>query len=110
MAQKLRSDLSKAGYTDITVAPSGFMARAKDSQGNPVMMMISPDSVTAITEENAASNANHNNRNNTGSQPAQPNATKPQTNQPKPIPAAPGSSRISRESATAAWRCLTASR
>jgi len=85
MADKLRTDLSKAGYTDITIRPSGFMIRAKDSQGNPVMMMISPDSVTAISEEiqgaSSASNANHANQNNTGadtgSQPAQPNATKP---------------------------------
>jgi hypothetical protein len=83
MAQRLRNDLSKAGYTDITVSPSGFMVRGKDSQGNPVMMMISPDSVAAITEQNAASNATHTNQNATGAtddgnmQPAQPNETKP---------------------------------
>lgn len=63
VGQKLRSDLSKAGYTDISVAPSSFVVHAKDSAGNPVMMVISPDSVTAITEENAgsssASSANH---------------------------------------------------
>jgi hypothetical protein len=43
--------------------PSSFMVRAKDAQGNPVMMVINPDSVTAITEEtqstSAASNADH---------------------------------------------------
>ena len=87
MAQKLRDDLSKAGYTDVTVAPTGFMVRAKDSQGNPVMMMISPDSVTAITQQiqgtNAASNASHNNQNNTGANNGggtdadQSNTTKP---------------------------------
>ncbi len=63
VGQKLRADLSKAGYTDISVVPSSFIVHAKDSQGNPVMMVISPDSVTAITEQNAspssASNANH---------------------------------------------------
>ena len=57
VGQKLRSDLSKAGYTDISVAPSSFVVHAKDSGGNPVMMVISPDSVTAITEENGASNS-----------------------------------------------------
>ena len=55
VGQKLRSDLSKAGYTDISVAPSSFVVHAKDFGGNPVMMVISPNSVTAITEENAAS-------------------------------------------------------
>ncbi len=63
VGQKLRADLSKAGYSDISVAPSSFIVHAKDSQGNPVMMVISPNSVTAITEQNAApgsaSNANH---------------------------------------------------
>ncbi len=63
VGQKLRADLSKAGYTDISVVPSSFVVHAKDSKGNPVMMVISPDSVTAITAQNAApssaSNANH---------------------------------------------------
>ena len=43
ISQKLRGDLSKAGFTDITIMPSSFMVRAKDSQGNPVMMVINPD-------------------------------------------------------------------
>lgn len=62
IGQKLRADLGKAGYTDISVIPSSFVVHAKDSQGNPVMMVISPDSVTSITEQNppsSASNANH---------------------------------------------------
>jgi hypothetical protein len=60
VAQKMRDDLSKAGFTDIHIMPSSFLVRAKDSAGNPVMMVINPDSVTAITEENAASNSNRN--------------------------------------------------
>jgi hypothetical protein len=63
IAQKLRDDLGKAGFTDITVLPSSFLVRAKDSAGNPVMMVINPDSMTTITEEtqrsNSASNSNH---------------------------------------------------
>jgi hypothetical protein len=61
IAQKLRADLSKAGYTDITITPSSFFVQAKNSEGNPVTMMISPDSVTALTETtqrpNSASNS-----------------------------------------------------
>ncbi len=50
MSQKLHDDLTKAGFTDITIMPSSFLVRAKDSQGNPVMMVINPDSLTEVTE------------------------------------------------------------
>jgi hypothetical protein len=63
IAQKLRADLTKAGYTDISIMPSSFFIQAKNSEGNPVTMMISPDSVTALTEAteraNSASNSQH---------------------------------------------------
>lgn len=50
LSQKLRDDLTKAGFTDITIMPSSFTVRAKDSQGNPVMMIINPNSLTEVTE------------------------------------------------------------
>ena len=50
LSQKLHDDLTKAGFTDITIMPSSFLVRAKDSQGNPVMMVINPDSLTEVTE------------------------------------------------------------
>ena len=63
IARKLRADLTKAGYTDISIMPSSFFIQAKNSDGNPVTMMISPDSVTALTEatqrSNSASNSRH---------------------------------------------------
>ncbi len=31
--------------------PSSFLVRARDSQGNPVMMVINPDSLTEVTEQ-----------------------------------------------------------
>ena len=43
IGQRLRADLGKAGYTDITIMPSSFIVHAKDLQGNPVMMVVSPD-------------------------------------------------------------------
>jgi hypothetical protein len=52
--QKLRDDLTKAGFTNITIMPSSFLVRAKDSQGNPVMMVINPDSMTEVTEQSEA--------------------------------------------------------
>src|SRR5271166_3332922 len=50
ISQKLRDDLGKAGFKDITIMPSSFLVRAKDSQGNPVMMVINPDAFTEVTE------------------------------------------------------------
>jgi len=50
LSQKLHDDLTKAGFTDIRIMPSSFLVRAKDSQGNPVMMVINPDSLAEVTE------------------------------------------------------------
>ena len=51
ISQRLRDDLSKAGFTNITIMPSSFLVRAKDSQGNPVIMVINPDSLTEVTQQ-----------------------------------------------------------
>jgi len=48
-AADLRTMLQKSGYTDIRVAPTSFMVRAKDTDGNPVVMSISPDSFAELT-------------------------------------------------------------
>jgi hypothetical protein len=54
ISDKLRNDLTKAGFTDITIMSSSFIVRAKDSQGNPVMMVINPDAQTELTEHHDA--------------------------------------------------------
>ncbi len=55
-SSKVRQDLTqmlqKSGYTDIRVAPSSFMVRAKDHDGNPVVMSISPDRFAEMTTVN----------------------------------------------------------
>ncbi|HEY5204400.1 MAG TPA: hypothetical protein VIJ63_07360 [Roseiarcus sp.] len=53
VSQRLRDDLTKAGFKDITIMPSSFLVRAKDSQGNPMMMVINPDSLTEVSEQSA---------------------------------------------------------
>lgn len=53
LSQRLHDDLAKAGFTDIRIMPSSFLVRAKDSQGNPVMMVINPDSMAEVTEHTA---------------------------------------------------------
>lgn len=50
LRDNIRDMLQRSGYSDIRVMPSSFMIRAKDQQGNPVMMSVSPDSVTEISE------------------------------------------------------------
>jgi hypothetical protein len=50
--QQVQKNLQQAGYTDIKIMPESFLVRAEDKEGNPVMMVINPDSVTAITEIN----------------------------------------------------------
>ena len=52
--ENIRQNLQAAGFTDIRMMPSSFMVRAKDRDGNPVMMLINPDSVEAMTFEGGA--------------------------------------------------------
>jgi hypothetical protein len=47
---QLQKTLQDAGLTDIQVVPHSFLVRARDRDGNPVMMMINPDSIMAVTE------------------------------------------------------------
>ena len=54
LSQKLRDDLTKAGFTDITIMPASLIVRAKDAQGNSIMMVINPDSLTDVAEHTQA--------------------------------------------------------
>lgn len=47
---QVRDMLQKEGFTDIRVMPSSFMVHAKDKDGNPVFMSISPDSFAEVAE------------------------------------------------------------
>ena len=64
LRKQVRDNLAKAGFTDIRIMPTSFMVRAKDQSGNPVMMVINPDSFTEVT---AISPNNNNGNNNTAS-------------------------------------------
>jgi hypothetical protein len=46
--QKIREKLSQDGYQDITVAAGSYVVSAKDKDGNRVMMMIGPTSMTVM--------------------------------------------------------------
>jgi hypothetical protein len=49
----LQRSLEEAGYTDIKIMPESFLVRAKNRSGNPVLMIVNPDSITAITQFNS---------------------------------------------------------
>lgn len=64
--QQIEDNLTKAGFTDIKIMPESFLIRAKDKNGNPMMMVVNPDSVTEIqavgmNNSNAKANAQSNN-------------------------------------------------
>jgi hypothetical protein len=48
---QLRDNLSKSGFTDIKIMPSSFYVQAKNKKGEPVAMVIGPDSFTEVTEQ-----------------------------------------------------------
>ncbi len=50
LRQKIKTDLQQAGFTNVQVMPQSFLIRAHDKQDRPVMMIINPDGVTAITQ------------------------------------------------------------
>lgn len=52
--QHMKQDLEHAGFTNVQVMPESFLVRAHDKQGRPVMMVVNPDSVTAITQVSGA--------------------------------------------------------
>ncbi len=47
--QQVKQDLQQAGFTNVQVMPESFLVRAKDKEGRPVMMVINPNSITAVT-------------------------------------------------------------
>jgi type IV pilus biogenesis protein CpaD/CtpE len=66
LRQQVRDNLAKAGFTDIRIMPTSFMVRAKDQSGNPVMMVINPDSFTEVTAMPANTNQSGAQTNNSG--------------------------------------------
>ncbi len=60
LREHIRTMLQKSGFTDIRVMPSSFMIRAKDQDGNPVVMSVSPDSITEVSEAGTSDNSNGN--------------------------------------------------
>jgi hypothetical protein len=79
MSQKLSSDLTQSGYTEIKIVPESFLVRAKDPQGKLVTMVIHPYQVTKLTDQiegaNSASDANRAGANNNATATPEKGAT-----------------------------------
>jgi hypothetical protein len=50
LPQSLRQRLTSAGFSDVNIVPSSFVITARDKNGRPVMMRITPNSMTFLTE------------------------------------------------------------
>jgi hypothetical protein len=50
LRQQLQDQLQKAGYTQVKITPSSFFVQAKDKKGDPVAMVIGPDSFAEVTD------------------------------------------------------------
>jgi len=55
--QKIQTDLQQSGFSDVKVMPESFLVRAKDKSGNPIVMIINPDSVSEIVTDRSDSGA-----------------------------------------------------
>ena len=49
--RNVQTSLAQAGFTDVQMIPTSFLVRAKDPDGNPIMLTLGPDSVGQSTEE-----------------------------------------------------------
>jgi hypothetical protein len=49
LPNQVKSDLQQAGFSDVQVVPQSFLVRAKDKDGQPVMMLISGDTIMAVS-------------------------------------------------------------
>src|ERR1700691_5891137 len=47
---QLQSMLQNQGFSDVRVIPSSFLVRAKDKDGNPILMSVSPDAITEVAD------------------------------------------------------------
>jgi hypothetical protein len=46
---KVRDDLQKAGFKDVEFLESAYVVKATNSEGNKVVMMISPGEIAAVS-------------------------------------------------------------
>ena len=50
LRQEMSDSLKQAGFSDVHVAPDSFFVQAKDKHGNPIAMLVGPNSVTELVD------------------------------------------------------------
>jgi hypothetical protein len=61
--QKIANDLEQNGFTQVHVVPNSFLVHAVNKQGEPMVMIIDPDSVFSVTEAGPNRSAKNTNTN-----------------------------------------------
>jgi hypothetical protein len=49
LPQKIHDELAAKGFKDVKIVPGSYIVSGKDKDGNPVMMVIGPNSMTMMT-------------------------------------------------------------
>jgi hypothetical protein len=55
--EKVTQDLQEAGFTDVKVLEDSFLIQAKTKDGNPVLMTLGPNGISAMEVSNASGTA-----------------------------------------------------
>jgi hypothetical protein len=74
---KVTQDLQKAGFTDVKLLEDAFLIQAKTKDGNPVIMTIGPNGLSAMEMSKSAQTTGQVHSDNS---PATPAPTKPGKN------------------------------
>lgn len=48
--RSVQTRLGLAGYSDVEIIPTSFLVRAKDPDGNPVVLVLGPESITGSND------------------------------------------------------------
>lgn len=66
LRQQVTTNLQQSGFTDVKVVPDSFLVQAKDKSGNPVTMLIGPNSFDEVTTVGSYSQTTGSNTNASG--------------------------------------------
>ena len=75
--RSVQASLTQAGFTDIQMVPTSFLVRAKDPDGNPVMMVLSPDSIAELKGVIPGQGSEQSQSSSSNELPRQPSTTAP---------------------------------
>jgi len=56
LPKEIQSKLEQDGFTNVKIVPGSFLVRAKDKGGDPVTMVIGPNSMMMLTQVPNSSN------------------------------------------------------